>query len=82
MPSSVLDWAAVAIVLFVAGGVLGAFFLYLRNSYRKGGWKRMKSDLIIAIVALLALATSRIIESREILHFKHAADQGFREKPH
>jgi hypothetical protein len=78
MPASALDWMALGLMLFIVSGIMGAFFLYLRTSYRKGGWKRVRTDFIIAIVALLVWAAVRIYENHEIQEFKHAAERGFR----
>ena len=78
MPSGALDWAAIGLVLFIGGGILGAFFLYLRTSYRKGGWKRVRIDFIIAIAVLLVWAVERIEFNHVIGEFKRAADRGFR----
>ncbi|HXP17890.1 MAG TPA: hypothetical protein VN868_12375 [Terriglobales bacterium] len=69
---------AIGLMLFIVGGIIGAFFLYLRTSYRNGGWKRVRTDFIIAIVALLVWAAVRIYENHEIQEFKHAAERGFR----
>jgi hypothetical protein len=78
MPAAPLDWMALCLLLFIAGGLGGALFLYLRTSYRKGGWRRVRTDFIIAIMALLIWAAVRIYENHEIQKFKHAADRQFR----
>jgi hypothetical protein len=78
MPSNALDWMALGLLLFIAVGITSAFFLYLRTSFRKGGWKRVRTDFIIAILALLAWAAMRIYENQGIQEFKHAAERGFR----
>jgi heme/copper-type cytochrome/quinol oxidase subunit 4 len=56
---------------------MGAFFLYL-TSYRKGGWKQVRADFIIAILVLLVWAALRMYENQGIQEFKHAAERGFR----
>jgi hypothetical protein len=33
MPKNSSDWMAVGLLLFIFGGIAGAFFLYLRTSY-------------------------------------------------
>jgi hypothetical protein len=53
MPADAVDSIAIGLMLFIVVGILGAFFLYLRTSYRKGGWKRVRTDLMIAVVVLL-----------------------------
>jgi hypothetical protein len=78
MASSALDWMVLGLLLFIAGGIGGAFFLYLRTSYRKGGWRRMRTDFIVTIITLLIWAAVRIYENHEIQEFKHAAERGFR----
>ncbi len=72
MPSTALDWMALGLLLFIVGGIVGAFFLYLRTSYRKGGWRQVRTDFIVAIVPLLAWAAVRICENHEIQEFKSA----------
>jgi hypothetical protein len=32
VPSNALDWMALGLLLFIVGGIMGAFFLYLRTS--------------------------------------------------
>jgi hypothetical protein len=66
------------LLLFIVGGIMGAFFLYLRTSYRKGGWKQVRADFIIAILVLLVWAALRMYENQGIQEFKHAAERGFR----
>lgn len=78
MPSEAVDWIAIGLMLFIVVGILGAFFLYLRTSYRKGGWKRVRTDLMIAVVVLLVWAAVRIYENYEIQKFKHAVEHEFR----
>jgi hypothetical protein len=78
MPQNSLDWMAMGLLLFIFGGIIGAFILYLRTSYRKGGWKRVKSDFIVAIVALLLFAAVRIFQNLEIEQFRQAAGRWFR----
>jgi hypothetical protein len=78
MPKDSLDWMAVGLLLFIFGGIAGAFFLYLRTAYRKGGWRRMRTDLKIALVALLMFAAIRILENLGIQRFRDAAGHWFR----
>jgi len=78
MSPRALDWAVIGLVLFIAGGILGAFFLYLRTSYRKGGWKQVRIDFILAIAVLLLWGLTRIDFNHAVQELKRAADQGFR----
>lgn len=70
MPSNALEWAVIGLVLFVAGGIILAFTLYLRTAYRKGGWRQVKTSFILAIVALVALYLVRTAENFDVRTFK------------
>ena len=78
MPETALDWMAIGLMLLIVGGIGGAFFLYLRTAYRKGGWRRVGEDLAVAVVALVIWAAMRIYENHEIQAVKHAVDSWFR----
>lgn len=78
MPETALDWMAIGLLLLIAGGIGGAFFLYLRTAYRKGGWRRVGKDLAVAVAALLIWAAVRIYENHEIQELRHAVDGWFR----
>lgn len=78
MPETALDWMAIGLMLLIVGGIGGAFFLYLRTAYRKGGWRRVGKDLVVAVMALAIWAAMRIYENHEIQEFKHAVDGWFR----
>lgn len=49
-----IDWIAIGFVAFFFLAFAGAFFLYLRNAYRREGWKGVRTHAIIAIVAIVA----------------------------
>jgi hypothetical protein len=49
-----LEWLALGGALLLVVAVLAGFGLYLRTAYRKGGWRRVRTDLVIAIAALVA----------------------------
>ncbi|HTR26680.1 MAG TPA: hypothetical protein VMI10_22105 [Terriglobales bacterium] len=70
MPSNALDWAVIGLVLFIAGGIILAFTLYLRTAYCKGGWRQVKTSFILAIVALVALYLVRTAENFDVRTFK------------
>ena len=45
MPENALDWMAIGLLLLrSSAGIAAAFCLYLRTSYRKGGWRRVGKD--------------------------------------
>ena len=44
-----LDWLALGGVLLLVVALFAGFALYLRTAYRKGGWRRVRTDLVIAI---------------------------------
>ena len=70
-----LDKLAVALAVFVVGGLLVAFFLYLRTSYRKGGWKRVGTDFLIALFAIFALYVIRSMDTAGFDSLKEAMNQ-------
>lgn len=78
MPETALDWMAIGLLLLIVAGIGGAFFLYLRTSYRKGGWRRVGKDFAVAVVALLIWAAVRVYENHEIQEFKRGVDGWFR----
>ena len=47
-------WLAVGLLLFIFGGILLAFFLYLRTAYKQGGWKNVRRAFFIAVVVVAA----------------------------
>jgi hypothetical protein len=77
MPETALDWMAIGLLLLIGVGIGGAFFLYLRTSYRKGGWRRVGKDFAVAVMALLIWATVRFYENHEIQALKHAVGREF-----
>jgi len=62
---------AVGLMTFIVLGILGAFVAYARTSYKQGGWKRVRRDLLIAAFALAALALERIAQNSFFDSFKH-----------
>jgi hypothetical protein len=70
-----LDKIAVAFAVLVVGGLLLAFFLYLRSSYRRGGWKRVGTDFVIALFALFALYVIRSMDTAGFDSLKEAMNQ-------
>jgi DMSO reductase anchor subunit len=71
-------WLAVGLLLFILGGILLAFFLYLRTAYKQGGWKNVRRDFLIAVIALTAWALVRVIENRQIESFKKTVESWFK----
>ncbi len=67
-------WLAVGLLLFIFGGILLAFFLYLRTAYKQGGWKKMRRDFLIAVIVLAAWALTRVIENHQIESFKKTVE--------
>ena len=57
------DWLALAGVLLLVVALFAAFALYLRTAYHKGGWRRVRTDLVIAIAALVAIYIVRVAEN-------------------
>src|SRR5467141_4165383 len=49
-----IDWLAIGLVSLILGGLLLAFFLYLRTAYKQGGWKNVRRDFLIAVIVLAA----------------------------
>jgi hypothetical protein len=70
-----VDWLALALLLALPAALLGAFFLYLRTAYRKGGWRAVRVSLLIAMVAVAALFAERIVEHVGLEHFKDAVNR-------
>jgi hypothetical protein len=58
-----LEWIALGGALLLVMAVLAAFILYLRTAYRKGGWRRVRTDLVIAIAALVAFYMVRVADN-------------------
>ena len=76
MPVSGIDWAALLLIVFIGGGIVLAFFLYLRTAYRKGGWRQVRTSLLLAIIALVALYIIRVAQNSELQVFKDIAKHG------
>jgi len=74
MPSDALDWAVVGLMLFIGGGIILAFALYLRTAYRKGGWRQVRTSFILAVVALVALYLVRTAENFDVQSLKDAVN--------
>jgi len=47
-----IDKVAMGFGALIALGFFSAVALYIRSSYRKGGWRRVRRDLLIAAIAL------------------------------
>jgi ABC-type uncharacterized transport system permease subunit len=73
-----IDWLAIGLVFLILGGLLFALFLYLRTTYKQGGWKRVKRDLLIAVIALAAWVVERIIVNHQIDSLKKAVESWFK----
>jgi hypothetical protein len=58
-----VDWVLAVLLLLAAAALPVAFFLYLRTSYRHGGWKRVKLDLLVAIGAIGLFVLERVMEN-------------------
>ena len=71
-------WLAVGLLLFIFGGILLAFFLYLRTAYKQGGWKNVRRDFLIAVMVLAAWALERVIENHQIQSLKKAVEHWFK----
>ncbi len=71
-------WLAVGLLLFIFGGILLAFFLYLRTAYKQGGWKNVRRDFLIAVIVLAAWALERVIENHQIQSLKKAVEHWFK----
>jgi len=54
-----------------------AIFLYLRSAYRTGGWPRVRTAAIVAVVALLIPVVLRIWFDWEISHFLRVIEHPF-----
>jgi len=66
LPQTGLDWIADGFLLAIVGGIMLAFWLYLRTAYKLGGWPRVRRDFGVAIVAILVFFLERILENASI----------------
>jgi hypothetical protein len=75
-----LEWLGIGLLILLPAAFVVAFFLYLRTSYRsvflhpdgsmrKGGWKQVRRDFVVAIVTLVAFAVIRIAENHAMLRW-------------
>jgi hypothetical protein len=73
-----LEWLGIALLIRLPAAFVVALFLYLRTSYRtvflypdgsirRGGWKQVRRDFVVAILTLVAFAVIRIVENRAML---------------
>ena len=69
-----LDWLALGLMLSLLAAFVGAFFLYLRSAYRKGGWRDVKTSFVIAVVALVAFYVIRVAENSDLRLLKDAVN--------
>jgi len=72
-----IDVLAICIAVLVLGGILGAFFLYLRTAYKKNGWAGVRRDFWIALVALAGFVIFRLIENHEIERLRQTVNGWF-----
>jgi hypothetical protein len=70
-----LDWLALGLMLSLLAALVGAFFLYLRSAYRKGGWRDVRTSFGIAIIALLAFYVIRVAENSDLRLLKNAVNR-------
>ncbi len=73
-----IDWLAIGLVSFILGGLLLAFFLYLRTAYKQGGWKNVRRDFLIAVIVLAAWVVVRVIQNQQIESLKKAVERWFK----
>ena len=69
-----LEWLALGGALILVAALFAAFVLYLRTAYRKGGWRRVRTDLMIAIAALVALYIVRTADNSQLEMLKEAVN--------
>jgi hypothetical protein len=69
-----LEWLALGGALILVAALFAAFFLYLRTAHRKGGWRRVRTDLMIAIAALVALYIVRTADNSQLEMLKEAVN--------
>ena len=69
-----LDWLALGGMLLLVVALFTAFALYLRTAYHKGGWRRVRTDLVIAIVALVAFYIIQTAENSQLGMLKEAVN--------
>ena len=69
-----LDWLALGGMLLLVVALFAGFALYLRTAYVKGGWRRVKTDLVIAIVALVAFYIIQTAENSQLGMLKEAVN--------
>jgi hypothetical protein len=70
-----LDWFGVALLVALPLAFLCALFFYLRTAYRKGGWREVKSDLIIAVVTLTLFVLIRLAQNAELQGLKDTVNR-------
>ncbi|MGA8765142.1 MAG: hypothetical protein WB562_19910 [Candidatus Sulfotelmatobacter sp.] len=70
-----VDWLGLGLMLSLVGAFVGAFFLYLRTAYRKGGWPGVKASFTIAIIALGAFYVVRVAENSDLQLLKDAVNR-------
>jgi high-affinity Fe2+/Pb2+ permease len=72
---STWEWLGFGLLLGLVVAVLVAFFLYLRTSYRRGGWRDVKTSFIIAIIALVLFCVVRLAENADLQTMKDAVNR-------
>ncbi len=71
-------WLAAGLLLLIFGGILLAFFLYLRTAYKQGGWKNVRCAFFIAVIVLATWALERVIENHQIEAPKKTVESWFK----
>ena len=72
---STLNGLALGLVLGLVVALAGAFFLYLRTAYGRGGWRDVKESFIVAIVALVLFCVVRLAQNSDLQLLKDAANR-------
>ena len=70
-----LEWIAMTGAVVLTGAFLLAFFLYLRTAYRRGGWKEVRWDFVVAILALIAFYIIRVSQNDELTLLKEGVNR-------
>lgn len=72
-----VDQILLGLLLLAVAAFPVAVFLCLRTAYRKGGWPEVKTDAIVAVVAMLIPVGFRIWFDWEFSHFERAIKYPF-----
>ena len=63
---SAIDWLALGLLLALPAAFFFALFFYLRTAYRKGGWRAVRTSLLVAIGAIALFLVERVVAHFEI----------------